>query len=224
MIALIDSDIVAFRCAASAENELEDVAILRVDKLMRQLLEETKSDSYLSFLTGSENFRYKINPEYKANRKDKPRPKYLNACREYLVTEYHSQITCGYEADDALGIHQQDEGKTIICSVDKDLLQVSGLHYNWVYGNGEFKEVSNLEGLQRFYKQLLIGDTSDNLFGVSGIGPKKAAKIIDSIYDELEMFNAVKELYDDEERLMMNAQCMYIKRSEDDKYRIPELK
>ncbi len=49
------------------------------------------------------NFRYKIYPEYKANRKDLPRPRHLEALKEYLITKWSARIALGMEADDALG-------------------------------------------------------------------------------------------------------------------------
>ena len=38
MLALIDADIVAYRCAASAEEENLDVALMRADKMMMEML------------------------------------------------------------------------------------------------------------------------------------------------------------------------------------------
>ena len=73
--ALIDGDIVAYRCAAASENEPKEVALLRANDLVCRILEETDSEKHIVYLTGSNNFRYHYNPEYKANRKDTPRPR-----------------------------------------------------------------------------------------------------------------------------------------------------
>lgn len=208
--ALVDMDIVAFRTAAASEAEPVDIAILRADKLMRDILEATQASRYLGFLTGSNNFRKEINPDYKANRKDKPLPIHLNDIREYLVTEWKISVTDGYEADDALGFHQTDT--TVICSIDKDLLQIPGRHYNFV--KQEFIEVTELDGLRHFWKQMLIGDVSDNIKGVDGIGPKKAAKLIDPLETNTEMFWTVSNLYDSSERFWMNCDCLWIWRNE----------
>lgn len=211
MIALIDADIVAFRCAASCETEqyeesAKEIAVLRTDKLMQEICFATGAEKHLSFLTGKGNFRKKINPEYKAQRKDKPIPKYLGDCKEYLITNWNSVLCEGFEADDALGMHQGQD--TIICTIDKDLDMIPGDHYNWVKNESYF--VSEVDGLRTFYKQLLIGDRSDNIFGVTGIGAVKAEKIIGPLDFEEDMYNTVKELYDDPKRLCMNMECLWI--------------
>lgn len=211
-IALIDADLVAFRCAATVqEHEPLDVAVYRVDVLMRQILEATESEQYKAFLTGRGNFRKIINTEYKANRKDKEPPFYLQDCREYLIKEWNAVVSDGIEADDLLGIEQTDE--TVVCSLDKDLLMIPGVHFNW--NKVEYTHVDQLTGLRTFYKQMLVGDRSDNVFGVDKIGPVKAAKAIDHLETEQEMFDTVLALYDDEySRFIMNAQCLWIMQNE----------
>lgn len=228
MTLLIDADIIAYRCAASAENEDVDVAIMRVDSMMMDIL--SHGDSYKSFLTGSQhnypitdivNFRKTLNPEYKANRKDLIAPKWLDTCRKYLIDDYNTEVTLGYEADDALGFNQTEE--TVICSIDKDLLMIPGCHYNIV--KKEYHEVSELGGLKAFYRQTLIGDSSDNVFGVKGIGKVKAAKLIDSLETEEQMFDLVYDLYvaswadtEDIGRFWMNADCLWIMRKEGERF------
>lgn len=216
MIGLIDADIVAFRVAASAENESQEIALLRIDSMMNDILSTT--DSYKAFLTGKNNFRYDINPDYKANRKDTVRPQWLDICRSYLVNEYNAIITDGYEADDALGFNQTED--TVIFSIDKDLLMIPGHHYNFI--KNEYREVSELDGLKMFYRQMLIGDTSDNIKGVAGIGKVKAAKLIDHLDNETDMFNLVSNYYFNTQaeydefnaRFFMNADCLWIQREE----------
>lgn len=239
MIALIDSDIVAFRAAATVpDREAEDIAILRCDKTMQDILDATESDQYKSFVTGPGNFRKHINPEYKANRKDKEPPIHLQACREFLINEWNTEVCEGYEADDALGINQTIgnsvhhsmllEGQncspaTVICTIDKDLDMIPGLHFNWV--KGEIYEVSEIEALKFFYKQLLIGDKSDNIVGVVGIGKVKASKLIDHLKTEEEMLEVVKSFYiGDEERFLINAQCLWIWRYKNNIWQPPEFR
>lgn len=231
---LVDADIVAFRCAASAENEDVDIAIMRVDNMMMELL--SFGDSYKSFITGSQhnypitdvvNFRKLINPEYKANRKDLIAPQWLDMCRKYLIEEYNTEVCIGYEADDALGFNQTEE--TVICSIDKDLLMIPGQHYNFV--KNEYREISELDGLKAFYRQMLIGDSSDNIIGVKGIGKVKAAKLIDHLDNEKDMFNLVYSLYtnyldgqetkpihDGDYRFWTNADCLWIMRQEGERF------
>lgn len=215
--ALLDADLIAYRCAATCEDfDDSTVAIQRCFYLTEQILHSTQADSYTLYLTGSDNFRKKINPEYKANRKDKPRPKWLQDCREALVKEWQAVVTDGIEADDAMGINQTES--TIICSLDKDMLQVPGHHYNWVRDETTF--VTPEQGLKSFWMQALVGDVADNIIGVRGLGPVKAGRILDPLYaDTLEVldeiyYETVRGLYNDDVRLHTNAKCLWILRHE----------
>ena len=213
MIGNLDGDLIAFRCSASVglEGE-EEIAILRTDKLMRDLLYNTESTSYNCYLSGRNNFRKKVNLDYKANRKDKEPPRWLQSCREYLIKEWNAVVSEGCEADDLLGINQHNTDSVCI-SLDKDLLMITGWHFRWLDNEKLF--VTPDQGLKAFYKQMLIGDKSDNIFGVRGIGPVKAAGIIDTLDTEEEMINTVFKMYEEDvERFWMNAQCLWIMQKE----------
>lgn len=213
LTALIDADLVAFRVAATCDTDEDgalDIALLRCDKLMQDILEVTEASQYKAFLTGKNNFRKKINPDYKANRKDKIPPRYLQQCREFLINEWGAEVSEGCEADDLLGFNQTKD--TILCSLDKDLDMIPGLHYNWY--RGDIYEISEIEAIRHFYRQLLIGDRSDNIFGIDGIGKVKASKLIDHLQSEQDMYRIVKDLYNNDERLCMNMQCLWIWRNE----------
>ena len=217
MICLIDADIIGYRCSAVTESEPEVTALYQVDEMMKRILHNTEATRYKAFLTGPGNFRYNINPQYKANRKDKPKPQHLKACQQFIVDNWNGVWCEGIEADDALGIEQdkiqKEEGyNTTIATIDKDLLMIPGYHYNFV--KEEMQEVDYLQGIKHFYKQMLIGDAADNIKGVDKIGPVKAAKLIDHLETEEEMYLAVCELYKDTERFDMNADCLWIFRNE----------
>lgn len=216
--ALIDADIVAYRAAASAENEPEEIAIVRADKTMREILESTGCGFYRGFLSGQTNFRKILYPAYKANR-TQPRPIHLAACQQFLVEEWDCDVTDGYEADDALGM-EQDEN-TILCSIDKDFRQIPGHHYEWeITGTSHgkswvkpqsFYTVNELDGTRFFWRQMMIGDVADNIIGVNKIGEKKAAGFIDHLNDPSDMFDVVLEKYEgDLSRFLINGVCLYV--------------
>lgn len=224
MIVLIDADIVCYRNAAVSEDQPEAVALRLTDQMMQDIINNSEADQYKSFLTGSltkypkvttPNFRNQINPEYKMNRKQAV-PRHLNVCRQFLIEEWNTVVTEGYEADDALGVEQDKTGvdgiyDTCIASIDKDLLQIPGYHYNFV--TGKMQQVSELDGIKWFYKQMLIGDSSDNVKGVDKIGSVKASKIIDPLEKEIDMYQTVCSLYKDVERFDINSDCLWIWRN-----------
>jgi 5'-3' exonuclease len=217
MEALIDADIVAYRCACTCEEDDTDGIVLsRCNELVERIITNVSANSYTLFLSGGANFRKEIDPQYKANRIDKPKPKWLETCREYLVHSWNAKVTDGIEADDALGIAQHEE--SYICSIDKDLLQIPGMHYNFV--KEEEYYISEREGLQRFWTQMIVGDTADNVFGIRGLGPKKTEKIFANAegdtLEELDLwyYNTVSSLYNDPVRMHTNARLLWVLRDE----------
>lgn len=250
MIALIDGDIVAYRSAASCEptktrpnREIKDVAILRAEEAIRNIILATKADSYRVFLSGSNNFRKTLYPAYKANRTTPP-PPYLADVGSYLILEHNATISDGNEADDEMGIEQSkhvgwsdlglDGGDSVICSIDKDLHMILGNHYNFV--TGEKKFVDEKTGLFNFYRQLIFGDRSDNIPGYDGkmrnimAPPKFLEPVIQDLQaceTELEMYDVVEQMYLYEvdalglDQMHINAQLLYIQKKVDDKWISP---
>lgn len=224
MKALIDMDLVCYRCSASAENDNAGLAIYRMNQLFDDILEKTQSSEYQAFLTGATNFRKTIYPEYKANR-TAPKPQFLKDCRDYALSSMNAELAPeGLEADDALGICQQDEG-TIICSLDKDLLMIPGRHFQWAISGKNWEKPDTFlyqdynDGLRLFYEQCIKGDKSDNIKGIEGMGEAKAKKALANLYDEESMFHKVRSMYGNDDEFLMNARVLWIKRSLDDDFK-----
>jgi DNA polymerase-1 len=224
----LDLDIYSWRSAAASENEDLPIAIYRLEEAIDKTLNAVGADEFSGFLSGENNFRYTVFPEYKKNRKDMVRPRHLTDLKTYLQKKYNAVVSDGCEADDLLGIEQSKSTDTIICGLDKDLLQVPGKHYSFEISGtspktGErwvreerFQEVSEWDGLRFFYTQLLVGDSTDGIKGAAGIGKVKAAAIIEPYTDEKELFDAVRACYGSDEEMLMNARCLYIWRKPSD--------
>jgi DNA polymerase-1 len=206
---------VAFRVAASAEGEDEPwVACARADSFIDEIIIAAAADEYEVWLSGSNNFRYGVYPEYKANRKGGYRPKWEVETKDYLKRVHNAQTIEEAEADDALGARQTED--TVIVTNDKDLKMIKGLHYDPV--KKLLWSITPEEATRWFYYQMLVGDPVDNIKGVSGIGPVKANRILDSCASEEEMFQAVMDNYSSEEEYLMNARCLWIWHKENDEY------
>ena len=178
MKALIDADIVAFRCSAVAEKDDLNIAIWQANQLVERILRDVGADSHELFLSGSDNFRYNVYSEYKANRRDMVRPRHLEKVRENLLLEWSGRISYGNEADDEIGIAHMAGVDTIICSTDKDLDMLPGPHYNFV--KLQHYDVSPLEADYNFWYQMLVGDAADNIKGCPGIGAAKAPLLLET--------------------------------------------
>ena len=232
---LLDADMVAYRCAASANEEPLEVALERADSLIDRIMSDTGSHTLEAWLTGANNFREVINPQYKANRKDKPRPQWLQDTREHIVTGWGARVSDGNEADDELGISQcAGDGNTVIVSNDKDMLMIPGEHYNPI--TLVRNTISPRQGMLNFYFQMIMGDSSDNIFGFDGKARQKVPKFLEPTIsmlmeckDDREMYEYVAGLYSDQVswadawriRFEMNAQCLWIWRKQGDKWTEP---
>lgn len=215
---LVDADPIAYRIGFASQKKNKETGLVEADPVafalhsckqwVEEMLDESGCSSASFFLTGDGNFRYKVRSDYKANRKGTDKPIHLEAIREYLSTKFKAKIVHGMEADDAVGLLQTD--KTMIATIDKDLLMVEGRHYNYV--KKEFKEVTAEEGTAFFYQQMLTGDKVDNIIGLHGVGEKTAQKLLANTpresWDELVIEKYIENL--DFHRCVHNSMLLWI--------------
>lgn len=221
MHALIDADILNYRIGFATNTEAESVAIRTMAGFLEDLLLFDLPDvqTWELHLTGKKNFRndVAVTAPYKGNR-TADKPIHYHLLRNYLETAWGASVSDGIEADDVLAIRATELGNnSIIVTLDKDLDQVVGWHYNFVKKIKYYVEKD--EGLLNFYKQFLVGDSVDNIIGAKGIGAKKAEKLL-ADKSEIEMWNTVVEILG-YERAMENAQLLYMLRTFDDKWTPP---
>lgn len=151
------------------------------------------------FDSGGKNFRHDIYPQYKANRP--PCPEDLKPQFSIIREATKSlNLLClekqGFEADDiiaTLAKKSANEGfEVIIVSSDKDLMQLVDERIS-LYDAMKNKMINEQQVLEKFFVQpkqvldilSLIGDASDNVPGVKGIGIKTASELINQ-YQNLE--------------------------------------
>ena len=97
-------------------------------------------------------------------------------------------------------------------------MQIPGQHYKWPISTtkwskeAEYLNISELDGLRNFYISSLVGDRSDNIVGVDGIGPVKAKKLLNGCESGKEMYEICKEQYNNEERYHRNLKLLWILR------------
>lgn len=210
---LIDADIVTFRAAFSAEEEPEAwIACGRADNMIEEMIGFLGTPDVELWLSGKDNFRYSIYPEYKANRITAKRPKYEQEVKKYLVDTWGAEWSEGCEADDMLGVRCTEIGpQSTICTIDKDLDMIPGYHYNFVKKERYFQTPE--QASYCFYYQCLVGDTADGIKGVPGIGPVKAKRILDGCDSEEGMYQATVNQFSCYEEFEMTAKVLWIWRT-----------
>jgi DNA polymerase-1 len=140
------------------------------------------------------SFRYGIWPSYKANRKSYRKPAgylELGAWVETVAPTRGWEVARlpDVEGDDVLGI--LCEPGDVICSWDKDLLTIPGLHYR----REEVVEVDQLAADRAFYMQVLTGDAADNYPGCPGYGPVTAERLLSGWTTDVDFWREVVNAY-----------------------------
>jgi len=197
-------------------------------------LHRDHNTDYIVFALDSKGntFRNEIYPDYKANRDAPPEdlvkqlPIAIDWIREMGFAHLAKE---GYEADDiiaTLAKYGKEQGLQVrIVSHDKDLYQMIENGHVVMYDSLKRKEITEKECFEKFgvYPkdfinfQAIVGDTTDNVPGVKGIGKVGASKLInkyhtlENIYDDLENAgtpNIQKKLLESKESAFMSRELV----------------
>ncbi len=181
--------------------------------ILNKLLESEKPDAVaVAFDLKAPTFRHKKYAEYKAGRKGMPPElaSQMPILKEWLDLAGFSRIECeGFEADDILGtlaaICEKDGDECVISTGDRDSLQLvsdktrvllaatrMGKAEIINYNKEALREKYGLSPEEMIELKSLMGDSSDNIPGVAGVGEKTATDLItrfhsiDYIYENIE--------------------------------------
>ena len=206
-------------------------ALSSAKRLVKRIVESSKATTYTILLTGKGNFREKVASiqPYKGNRDDSPKPIHYHSLRDYLTFTLNADICEGEEADDQLSVRAVENGDTI-ATIDKDLDNTAGWHYNWQHD--ELYYVEPVEADRNFYRQLLVGDATDNIPGLYRITGKRASAKIKAGLEELtepkDMYEYVRQVYlDTDDMLQVDdilteiGQLLWMRRSNDEMWEAP---
>ena len=176
--------------------------------LLRVIREKSPEFLAVAFDARGPNFRHEKYPAYKANRP--PMPDDLAVQIPYIkkIVEAHNIHTMeeqGVEADDLIASAARKLAaagyKVIVVSGDKDLLQLVG--DDIIVWDPMKDVVMDSEGVKKKYNVSpdrlldlfsLMGDKSDNIPGVPGVGPKSAEKLINEFGSLDELYNRLESL------------------------------
>lgn len=202
--------------------------------LLKVLTEIKPSHLVVAFDHARKTFRNEIYSEYKMQRKPSPDELVLQfpVIKEMLnVMNIEVIEQSGIEADDIIGsVCKNFDGEKIILSGDRDLLQLIDENTNvWLTKKGvsevdkvdteRLKQLFNLLPQQIIELKALMGDSSDNIPGVNGVGEKTALSLldryrdIDGVYAHIdEIKGKLKEkLVNDKDKAYMSKKLATIK-------------
>ena len=168
-------------------------ALAVVSRILLRIL-RSERPRYFAFIQDGRgrNFRHAVYPLYKANRDATPEDlvRQIDPIRALVrALGLHLEVSQGCEADDciaSLAARFSAERPVVIVSGDKDLKQCLGPGvYMWdpaakeekLIDAGAFTAESGVAPRHWPDMQALIGDSSDNIPGVPGIGPRTARQI-----------------------------------------------
>ena len=206
-------------------------AVLGFCNMLWKLLADMPKDDKPTHLAvvfdkSEKTFRTEMYPEYKAHRPDLPedlRPQFPLIRDAVRAFEIPCLEQAGFEADDLIATYArlaiEAKATTTIVSSDKDLMQLVGNGVT-MYDTMKDKRIGAAEVIEKFgvgpdkviEVQALIGDSSDNVPGVPGIGVKTAAQLIGEYGDLETLLKRAGEIKQDKRRqtLIDNAEIARI--------------
>ena len=182
--------------------------------ILLRICEETTPDAIaFAFDLKSPTFRHKLYTGYKAGRHGMPDElaMQLPYLKELLNKLGYPVVTCeGYEADDILGtlarLCEDTGNECIIATGDRDSLQLvsdattvrlattkMGRPESTFYGVEEIREKYGVTPRELIQVKALMGDSSDNIPGVAGIGEKTALALISRFHTVDEVYTSLED-------------------------------
>lgn len=213
-LVLIDGNSLSFRAfyalpLLSNKAGIHTNAVYGFAMLLEKILKEEKPNHFLvAFDAGKTTFRHEKYSEYKGGRQKTPPelseqfPYIRQLLDAYHIKRYELD---NYEADDIIGTLSKEADKagfqTIIITGDRDLTQLATDNVTIYYTKKGVTDVDHYtpDFIAEKYNGLtpnqiidmkgLMGDTSDNIPGVAGVGEKTAIKL-------LNQFDTVEDVYE----------------------------
>ena len=205
-------------------------AVYGFTNMLIKIISEVKPKYMLvAFDVHAKTFRHKLYTEYKGTRKPMPedlRPQIPLLKKVLQTMGIKTFELAGFEADDIIGtLAKRYKGETIIYTGDKDSFQLvdettsiyftkRGITDVDVYNNENFLSKTGINPSQVIDLKSLMGDSSDNIPGVAGVGEKTALNLIqnynslDGVYENLSKITGKLN-----EKLSINKETAYLSKT-----------
>ena len=202
----------ATRMTRSLDNTPTNALYLFSSIIMKLLQNKDFEDIIVALDSPGKKFRHQEFSDYKANRKQLPDELKMQfpLIREFLdVSNIKTIEIDGYEADDIIGslsIKAQNEGFEVnVYTGDRDLLQLiddhvhiymmrKGLSEVEVFDRTHMHDIYGIEPKQIIDVKALMGDSSDNIPGVKGVGEKTAFDLVSRYGSLNKIYESIDEI------------------------------
>ncbi len=235
-VLLIDGDILAYTIASNSEQAINwgndfwtlhtdfNECKTKIEDYIKNVTNTFSAKKVYIFLSDTHNFRKQIYPAHKLNRTNKRKPVCLPQIKRYLFETHEAISEPRLEADDLMGIFATDpniKGNKIIVSIDKDLKTIPG---NISVDLETVEKITKKKAKYNHALQTLCGDSVDNFPGAPGIGPIKAAAILNTkqIWPAVE--NAFIKAKLTKEDALLQARLAYILQHGDYNFKSKKIK
>jgi DNA polymerase-1 len=188
-----------------------------------KLLRDNKPDYWaIAFDRRAPTFRHLMFEDYKAQRPKTPQELSTQIDRVHELSEAFNLPVFeldGFEADDIIGtLSRQAAAKgvdTLIVTGDNDMLQVvspgikvmsprRGFTDTVIYDEAAVQQKYGLSPVQLISYKALVGDASDNIPGIRGIGDKTAVKLLQQFGDLEGVYSHIEEVTPERLRLLLS--------------------
>jgi 5'-3' exonuclease len=209
-LVIFDADSMIFTVAWKfRDKNVKAMVTMTLNKFISDVITNSGATHYIGFFgskkDGSKpNFRFALDPNYKLNRPETPEwvVKWRPILFEAMENKWNFVGVDGMEADDACSIaarHYKDQfDEIIIAACDKDLQQIPNVTF-YNYQKHDKHLINAFDAAMNLSVQILMGDSTDNIKGLDGIGPKKAVKVLSECTTIAQLKWTVARMYANQE-------------------------
>ena len=211
---IFDADSMIFTVAWKfKDKKVKAMVTMHLNKFISEIILNSGATHYIGFFGSKKadskpNFRYSVDPNYKINRPETPewvvrwRPVLFEAMEE----KWGFVGVDGMEADDACSISakyyrelKNTDGtpvyeEVIVAACDKDLEQIPGIIY-YNYQKHTMHPINTFDAAMKLAVQTLMGDATDGIKGLGGIGPKIAVRVLSECTTLVQLKWTVARMY-----------------------------
>lgn len=202
--ALIDGDIVAYMASILAQEDAfpplpgqeeadckPTADFKKAKRIVREIMDKwehvagctSRRIAMTDRSTSRSSFRYEIHPHYK-NQRVAEKPILLFDVIDWMFTKHEAVSLPRLEGDDLLSMWQSERpNDDVVVSKDKDMLTIPGrvliIPHAKSTDNIKPVKITRRMAINTLFEQVLTGDSVDNYLGAPGVGPAKAAKVLE---------------------------------------------